>query len=245
MCYFLAAATSKKIGVATEKLTSIRDIEIQFAKMTDRIKQALINNKVKVSSLIQQLCTISTVKNKKVPLFDNDVFEKVKSIDDLWKILAKFFGIFDYELLWCVVEIPECKEARQILDEFLSKIDPSAIEDVDLVPYCKVEHHEGSLKPVLRIKVNSKECTPDIKKQVEEIVSEVYKLNKYALCFRGIKEGCIELLYYISKSLRTYLLNFKLSKGILKGFHAHKIISLHIDEFELDTTVSRWLANKY
>ena len=66
----------------------------------------------------------------------------------------------------------------------------------------------------------------------------VYKLNKYALCFRGIKEGCIELLYYISKSLRTYLLNFELSKGILKGFHAHKIISLHIDEFELDTTVS-------
>ena len=238
MCYFLAAATSKKIGVATEKLTNIRDIEIQFAKMTDRIKQALINNKVNVSSLIQQLCTISTVKNKKVPLLDKDVFEKTKSIDDLWDILAKFFGIFDYELLWCVIEISECKEARQILDEFLSKIDPSAIEDVDLVPYCKVEHHEGSLKPVLRIKVNSKECTPDIKQQVEEIVSEVYELNKYALCFRGIKEGCIELLYYISKSLKTYLLNFELSKGILKGFHAHKIISLHIDEFELDTTVS-------
>ena len=173
MCYFLAAATSKKIGVATEKLTSIRDIEIQFAKMTDRIKQALINNKVNVHSLIQQLCTISTVKNKKVPLFDDDVFEKTKSIDDLWKILAKFFSVFDYELLQCVIGLPESKEAQQILDAFLSKIDPSAIEDVDLVLYCKVEHHEGLLKPVLRIKVNSKECTPGIKKQVEEIVSEV------------------------------------------------------------------------
>ena len=206
--------------------------------MTNKIKRALINNNVDVVSLIEQLCTISAVKNKEVPLFDPDVFEKIKSIDDFWKILKNFLRIFDYELLLYVVEISECKDAQQIFEEFLSKIDPSAITDMDLVPYCKVEHPEGSLKPVLRIKVKIKICTSDVKKQVEEIVSQAYDLEKYALCFQGIREGCIELLYYISQPLKTYVLQFKLSKNTLENFHAHKIISLHIDKLELDTTVS-------
>ena len=235
---FPAAVKSKETALANEKLTKIRDIEIQFAKMTNRIKQALINNNVDIVSLIEQLCTISAVKNKEVPLFDPDVFEKIKSIDDFWKILKNFLRIFDYELLLYVVEISECKDAQQIFEEFLSKIDPSAITDMDLVPYCKVEHPEGSLKPVLRIKVKIKICTSDVKKQVEEIVSQAYDLEKYALCFQGIREGCIELLYYISQPLKTYVLQFKLSKNTLENFHAHKIISLHIDKLELDTTVS-------
>ena len=225
-------------ALVNKKWTKIRDIEIQFAKMTNRIKQALIDNNVDVVSLIQQLRTISAVKNKEVPLFDPDVFEKIKSIDDFWKILTNFLRIFDYELLLCVLELSECIDAQKIFEEFLSKIDPSAITDVDLVPYCKVEHPEGSLKPVLRIKVNIIICTSDIKKKVEEIVSQTYDLEKYSLCFQGIKEGCIELLYYISQPLKMYVLQFELSKNTLEKFHAHKIISLHIDKLELVTTVS-------
>ena len=164
------------------------------------------------------------MKNKEVPLFDEDVFENIKSIDDFWKILETLLRIFDYKLLWRVVEISECGEAQQILDEFLPRINPSAITDVDLVLYCKVEHWEASIKPVLRIKVNSEECTPDVKERVEEIVSTTCNLEKYALWFQGIKEG---LLYYISQPLKTYLLQFEFSKSILKDFHLHKIISLN------------------
>ena len=152
--------------------------------------------------------------------------------------IKNFLKIYDYELLLCVIKISKCGKAQQILDEFLSRIDPSTITDVDLVPYCKVEHWEGSLEPVLRIKVNSEECTPDVKKRVKERVSKAYNLDEYALVFQGTKEGCIELLYYISKPLKTYLLQFKLSKSILEEFHSYKIISFHIDEFVLYTTVS-------
>jgi len=38
-----------------------------------------------------------------------------------------------------VIKISECREAQAIFEEFLSRIDPSAIEDVDLVLYCRVE----------------------------------------------------------------------------------------------------------
>ena len=213
--------------------------------MTVRIKQALISNKVDVDELIVQLCAISAVKNKKVPLFDEDVFERIKSIDEFWRKLRMFWNIFDYEFLECVIKVSECGEAQKIFKDFLSRIDPSAIEDVDLVLHCKDVHQEGSLKPVLRVKVNAEKCTPNIKSQVEKAISVRYTLDQYALRFCGIKKGCIELLYYISKPLKSHLLQVIISEGIMEEFLANKIISLQIDEFKLkicssnsDTTVS-------
>jgi len=228
---YCPAAISSAISSA--KLTRIRQIEVQFAKMTKGIKEALISNNVDVVSLVEQLCTISAVSNKNVPLFDEDVFEKIKSIDEFWKILRTFWNIFDYELLWYVIELSECKDAQKIFEEFLSRIDPSAIEDADLVLHCTEEQWKGSLKPVLRIKVNAEKCTLNVKKDVEEIVSKTYNLNKYALHFQGIKEGCIELLYYISEPLKSYLLQSEITGSILAEFLAHKIISIHINDSEL------------
>ena len=206
--------------------------------MTSRIEQALISNNVDVAELIKQLCAISAVKNKKVPLFDEDVFEKIKSIDALWRKLRFFWNIFDYELLEYVIEISECGEAQRVFKEFLSRIDPAAIEDVDLVLHCKEENQEGLLKPVLRVKVNTEKCTLNIKKQVEQIVSGAYTLDKYALRFQAIKKGCIELLYYISKPLKSHLLKFRISGYTLARFFDNKIISLQVDEFNLKTPSS-------
>ena len=201
--------------------------------MANRIKQALISNNVNVASLIEQLCTISAVENKNMPLFDEDVFVGIKSIDGLWRRL-RLSNVFGYELLRLVVEISGCREAQEILEEFLSKIDPTANGDVDLVLHCRVEEQAESLKPMLRIKVNTEKYTLSIKQSIEEILSKSYNLSKYAVCFQGMKEErCNELLYYMSKPLKLYLLQFKLSEGNLVEFLAHKIISLCIDEFEL------------
>ena len=62
MCNFLAAVALKDTQPASEKWTKIKDIEIQFAKMTIRIKQALISNDVDVVQLIEQLCAIFCCK---------------------------------------------------------------------------------------------------------------------------------------------------------------------------------------
>ena len=232
--FCLTAVTSTCAELPCKKLTSIQDIEIEFALMTSEIKEALIKNKVDVVSLIERMCAISAVRNKKVPLFDEDVFEKIKSIDDLWKELRGFWTIFDYDLLKYIVETSQCKEAKDIFEEFLSRIDPSAIEDVDLVLHCREERPEGSLKPVLRIKVNTEKCTPNVKKAVEEIVSKKYELDKYALHFQGIKKGCIELLYYISRQLKLYLLHFEITGSDMEKFVAYDIVSLHVDDSVLE-----------
>ena len=206
--------------------------------MTSSIKQALINNNVDVALLIERLCAISAVKNENVPLFDEDVFENIQSIDKFWKILRDQWNLFDYELLEYIVDVSECREAREIFTEFFSSFDTSAIEDVDLVLNCRVKDQEGLLKPVLRIKVKAERCTSHVKCMVEKIVSEKFDLEKYTLRLQSIKKGCVELSYYISASLSKYLLYFEFTKHTLEDFRAHKIVSLHISKCELDTTVS-------
>ena len=91
---------------------------------------------------------------------------------------------------------------QEIFEEFLLRIDPTVIKDVDLVLHCRVEHWEGSLKPVLRIKVNAEKCSLDV-------VQNAKNLQKYSLHFKGIKEGCIEL-YFISKAMMMHFLQFKI-----------------------------------
>ena len=227
-----SAASSGECSKICE-LTSIDDIEVEFAMMTEKIKQALICSNVNVVVLIEQLCAISAVSDKNVPLFDKDVFEKMKSIDEFWRELRIFWNIFDYDLLRFIVKVSRCEEAQVILDKFLSRIDPSLIEDVDLVLRCRVEHREGSLKPVLRIKVNAEQCTLSIQRKVKKTVSEKFNLREYVLCFRGIKKGCIELVYYVSKRVMSHFLQYTIDKNILKGLSSCNIISLHINDHVL------------
>ena len=232
-CFIGKATASLRSDEETYRLTTIEDVEVEFAIMTIRFKQALIDNKVDVNSLIEQLCLMSAVKNKKVPLLDEDVFTKITTVDELWKSLRTFWSVYDYDLLRFIIKFTKCQEAKNILEEFLSRIDLTVIEDADLVLHCRVDQREGSLKPTLRIKINAKQCTYGIQQKVKKIVSEKFNLKEYALRFKGIKEGCIELLYYISKAVMRYLLQCKITRSILAEFSACKIISILINDVDI------------
>ena len=237
MCLTVAIIESttsfKGCDKAFDKLTSLTKIDVEFAKMTTRIKEALHKNKISVSELIERLCTTSAVRNKKVPIFDEDMYKK--SIDELWRKLNNFWNIFDYDLLILVIDLSECAEAQEILDKFLEKIDPCAL-DVDLVLHCEVFKKETW--PLLRIKVNTEKCTPDVKNKVKDIVSKMYDLQKYALQFAGIKEGCIEFVYCISKAVMSYLLEFKVTGSMMSDFVSNNIICLQINDMILKVPLS-------
>ena len=115
----------------------------------------------------------------------------------------------------------------------MSKIDPTVIEDLDLELDCRVEQREEWRKPKLRIKINAEKCTFGIRKEVEEVVSRTYNLQKYALYFKGIKEGCIELIYHISRAVVTYLLQCKITGRILTEFSACKVISIYVNDVDI------------
>ena len=196
------------------------------------MKLALTKNNVNISVLIEKLCTISAVTHKKIQVFDEEIFKKLKSLNDLWKNLNTLWSIFNYELLCYIVKISECKEAQDILENFLIKLDPSAIKGADLVLHYKEKSWEESLMPILRIEIKSEKCTIEIQKTTEKILSKIYGLSKFALHLQYAKKSC-QLIYFISKPLKLYLLQFEITGSIMAEFLANCINSIHIDNFEL------------
>ena len=220
-------------GSVDESIT-IADLEVKFAITTNKIKQVLCSSPINVTEVVEQLQIISAVKNKHVPLFDEDVFDSVTTFEKLWQKLNKFWSIFNYDLLVTLLKIVECKRAEEILQEFLSRIDISAIEDMDLVLNCEVIEGEGSPKPVLRVKVGVEKCTKYIERKVEEIISSKFDLKEYKLYFRSIKKGCIELAYEISDAMMSYFIQCQFTGNDLAEFAAHNIICLQINDMKLE-----------
>jgi len=231
----MSTVSSKSIGqaAADTKLTSIIKIEAEFVKMTEEIKKTLRDNEVSVGLLVEQLCSISSVKAKEVPLFDEDVFERITTIDELWRKLTKYWGIFDYDILLIVIDISGCPGAQKILDSFLARIDPSAFEDMDLVLHCKKYIEEDVMRPLLRIKVNAEKCTLSIKQEVKKIVSRKFNLEEHSLRLNSIMNGCIEFVYNISKATMSYFISYKVTSGMMADFAAYDIIFLQINEKKL------------
>ena len=161
------------------------------------------------------------------------MFDNVTTVEKLWEKLNRFWSIFDYDLLKILLRIVECKRANEIFEDFLLKIDISAMEDMDLVLHYKVFEREGLMKPLLRIKVKAEKCTSFIERKVKEIVSSKFDIKEYSLRLRSIKEGCIELVYEISNPMMSYFLHCKFAGYDLTEFAAHNIISLHINDMEL------------
>jgi len=215
------------------KLVTFEDLEVEFARTTNKIKQTLNSIHIDIMSLVEQLQTISAVKDKKVPLLDEDVFENVTTIEKLWKKLNRYWSIVDYDVLRIILKLVRCKQADDILEEFLSRIDVTIIKDVDLVLYYETFESKGLVKPLLRIKVKIDNYTDRIKAEVEEIMSLKFNLKEYSLRFRGIKEGCIELVYEISNAMMEYFLHCNFTGYDLADFAACTIISLYIDDMEL------------
>ena len=232
---YIGADNNPKESEITKTLTCIEDIELEFAKMTNKIKEELSKyvSDSDVVSLIEQLRAISAVKDRKVPLFGEDTFKRVSNVRSLWKILSGFWSIYDYDILKLVLNIVNCKKADRIFDHFLLQIDPAVIDDVDLVIHCKVYEREF-IKPLLRVKVKVDRCSHHHEKEVTKVLSETFNLKNYALRLKGIREGCVELIYEISEKLKMHLLSCIVVGPDAQYLMNCGIIHLEIDNMEID-----------
>ena len=185
---------------------------------------------------------------KNVPIFDEDIFKTVTTVDSLWQKLSGCWTILDYDVLICIVDIIDCQEVNDILNDFLGKIDVSQLEDVQLVLCCTEYKIQGTM-PTLRIKLAVNEETVDfgIKEKVKKLVCKEFQLENYSLSFITIKEGCIELLYQISKPVMAYMLQFRFTGYTMAEFAAKNIIlfNIHVKELQVPSSIANMVRIKY
>ena len=173
------------------------------------------------------------MKYKDVPLFAEDTFKRVSTIRSLWQILSAFWDIYDYDILLHVLKIINCEKANKIFDVFLLKIDPAVIDDVDLVIYYKEYERQGFTKPLLRVKLKIESYNHHNKKEVHRALSKLFNLEQFALRLKGIKQGCVELIYEVSTQLKSYLLSCKVMGSDVHYLDSCGITRLQIDDMEM------------
>ena len=211
---------------------TFEELEVDFAKMTNRIKEVLLKSNLNIVSVIEQLRAISGVKAKNVPIFQEDVFERINSIELLWQKLSGFWSLLDYDLLMYLIKIIGSEEAKKIMDDFLSKIDLSKLQDKELILHCAKFERE-CMRPILRVKLKTESCDPVTIKNAKECLCKTFDLESYSLYLRSIKEGCFELIYQVSQHIKIYLLQFKVTGYIVTKLAAHEIVCLQLDDIEL------------
>ena len=220
-----------------QRLSSIDDIEAEFGIMVANVQEALEKSNINVNKLLIKLKSSSAVRDRNIPLFEKDIFKEITSIDKLFETLSGYWYLFDYDVLIYLVKTAGCKEAKVVYDNFLASFDSSAITNHKLIlQYDEYIHKEGLLPGTckLRIKVARDECTVEVEKEVKKVISEYFNLEKYALIFKGIKQGCIEFIYQISHSVKSYMLQHKLNGYDILQLKAHKITALKFDIMELN-----------
>ena len=217
-----------------KRLSSIDEIEAEFGIMVAEIQEALEKNNVNVNKLLIKLKSSSAVRERKIPLFDKDTFNNITSIEKLFETLSTYWHLFDYDVLMYLVKTAGCKEAKRIYDDFLASFDSSVMNNYKLILKCD-EFKEGIIPGTckLRIKVALDQCTVEMEKKVKEVISKHFELENYALVYKGLKQGCIELMYQISQSVESYMLQHNLNSDALLQLKAHSITSLKLDYMEM------------
>ena len=213
------------------------EIEAEFGVMVIKIQETLKKNNVNVSNLIIKLQGSSAVRDREVPLFDSDIFKRITSIDKLFQTLSGYWHLFDYDVLLYLVKTAECKEAKKAYDDFFTSFDSSVIHDHfnNLIHSC-LEFNKGSNIPGtcrLWVKITLEECTAETKEEIKVILAQSYRLEKYALICKGIKQGCIEIIYQISPSVKSYMLQYKVTKYNMLQLKAHMITTIKIDDLDI------------
>ena len=235
--YFAVPATkSVELIKARKRLSSIDEIEIDFGIMIADVQEAFEKNNINVNRLLIKLKSSSAVRDRKIPLFEKDTFNNITSIEKLFETLSGYWHLFDYDVLMYLVKTAGCNEAKTIYDDFLASFDSSVMSNYQLILQYD-EFNKESILPgtcKLRIKVAQDNCTVEIERKVKEVISRHFELEKYALICKGLKEGCIELMYQLSHSVKSYMLQYKLNSDAVLQCKVHKISAVKFDCMELN-----------
>jgi len=173
------------------------------------LKSYLCKIDYKVDDAVEILCGTSEY-------YDICLDDWVKNATDysvIFKYIAKYNSIYDYSMLQMFIEVVKCKDAEQVLQEFETKFEESLLNKMDLMELIKNEGRMPSVE--LRVKYNGLSLNEKEKKMIKKIVCNTFNLPEHSIFFHHAEDGCIALIFEISRSVKDYLLSLKICAGSL------------------------------
>ena len=212
-------------------------MKAKYANVVLKIKHTYEQQKYKIDELI---LTLSATDDENLTIFSTDeVFSRISNINQLFLWIGKYCSMYDYELLLALVESTECAEAIQLLDNFSKELHSSILKDLDLLS------EDGELRDIksfmpgthkLVIKYVGGEFTLKAKRSIQIIMYECFHLKRGSIIFRGAQEGCVALIYQISTTVKSHLLQYQITPQEVEKLANQKIKCIKVDDDELNMT---------
>ena len=234
ICYY-TVADDRECDERKLHARTITRLKAKYANIVIKIKHTYEQQKYKIDELI---LTLSSSDDENLTIFSSDeAFSKIKNINQLFLWIGKYCSMFDYELLLALVESTECEEAIKLLDDFSKELHSSILRDLDLLS------EDGDLRDIksfmpgthkLEIKYIGGKCTLATKDNVQRIIYECFHLKRGSIIFRGAQEGCVALMYQISATVKSHLLQYQITPQNVEKLVDHKIKCVRVDGTELN-----------
>jgi len=209
---------------------TITRLKGKYANVVSKIKCVIEKKKYDINQLILNLC--ATDDENQTIFSTDEAFTKITNTNELFLWIGKYCNMYDYELLLALVESTECGEAIKLLDNFSEELHSSILKDLDLLS------KDGELRDIksfqpgthkLEIKYVGGEFTLKVKKSIQNIIYECFNLKRGSIIFRGAQEGCVALIYQISTTMKSYLLQYQITPQDVMKLTDQKIKSIKID----------------
>ena len=178
----------------------------RYANIVVKIKDVI---KKKGFNIMELLLNLNNIDTDNSTIFSTDAASKITKIDDLFIEIAKCCNIYNYDLLIALLSSIECKEATEILDDFTKELQNSVLQELDLL-----SEIEEPLDPLPRthklvIKYTGDRCTFETEKSIRSTICNCFHLKTWSVTFNCVQDGCIALVYQISSSVKSHLLQYK------------------------------------
>ena len=156
-------------------------------------------------------------------IYDYEVLYEVFSV--LVKNYCK--GIYDYEVLSVLVKISQCSENKELIGSQQNSI----LKELDLMSellHSPDDTMPGTCKFI--VGYDGVKCTIETKEMVLGIIKQSMYLKHATLIFKNVEVASnIRFIFQVSRTIRSYLLRYNLSKQDVRFLEENKITSLIVD----------------
>lgn len=179
----------------------------------------------KITDLILSLNNVDTDNST---IFSTDAaFTKISNINELFFWIGQYCDIFNYELLIELLTSIECKEALELLEGFTKELHLSVLLELDLLSEAGELQDPIPRNHKLVVKYTGAKCLVKTEGLIRSIICEFFNLKPWSFTLNCVQDGCIALVYQISSTVKSHLLQYKTTTNhvaLLKKNHIKSII---------------------
>ena len=232
-----------QINVAVDK------IKREFATLQTKIRLSLKEKGVTAQDIAAHVIAFGVAEENK------EMIKTEESLEQVFILLTDCWSFLDCDLLDSIVEVygtneDHCRmvEYQEKLQNFCKRRISELPSEVLLPKPCSQSQLQTLRREQVTIKLNMSDPRLFVIKEIKKKICKILNADPATLEIKEVKEGCVEVTFFILESVSKLWFNKPLNKEQRDAFRAASVLSLSCGCFQEIFTVSllkRIVAHMY